>query len=56
MGRSEEVGARRQATKVESDREIRVKSLHIRDCTTGCFFRVTTAVGGNGDHVIATRV
>ena len=38
MGRGEEVGAGRQATKIENDREVRVKSLDICDSTPGCFF------------------
>jgi hypothetical protein len=38
MGRGEEVGARRQAAQIESDREVGVKSLHICDSVAGCFF------------------
>jgi hypothetical protein len=38
MGCGEEIGARRQAAQIESDREVRVKSLHICDSTPGCFF------------------
>jgi hypothetical protein len=38
MGRGEEVGTRRQTAQIESNREVRVKSLHICDSTTGCFF------------------
>lgn len=37
MDRGEEVGAGRQASKIESDREVRVKSLHICDSMAGCF-------------------
>jgi hypothetical protein len=36
MSRGEETGSGRQAAKIESNREVRVKSLHICDSMAGC--------------------
>ena len=39
MGRGEEVGARRQAAQIESNREVGVKSLAPCNSMAGRFFR-----------------
>ena len=55
MGRGEEIGSGRQASKIESDREVGMKSLDLSDCTPLRFIRGAAAIHRDGDDVIAPR-